>query len=286
MKDFLECTALITGASSGLGAEFARQLAPLAARLVLVARRADRLDALKAELLAANPDLVVDCRPADLTDPAQVEALGDFLYDGGVALGLVINNAAFGDSGTFETAEWAKIEGMIKLNVFSLTALCYRLIPLLRRHRPAAILNVSSVAALLPVPNLAVYAATKAYVSSLSESLRVELRGTGIGVTHLCPGPVDTEFGTVAARAAGYERKPMPDRFKVSPHDVVRSALLGVLDGRARAVPGLWMNVAVLGIALAPMWILRAVLNAQQVRERERTAGGVESLQPVAAKVD
>lgn len=286
MKEFLECTALITGASSGLGAEFARQLAPLAARLVLVARRADRLEALKAELVAVNPDLVVDCRVADLTDPAQVDGLGDFLYDSGVPLDLVINNAAFGDSGTFETAEWRRIEDMIKLNVLSLTALCFRLIPLLRRHRPAAILNVSSVAALLPVPNLGVYAATKAYVSSLSESLRVELRGTGIGVTHLCPGPVETEFGTVASRIAGVERKPMPDRFKVSPQQVVRSALLGVLDDRARVVPGVWMKAAVFGIGLAPMFILRAVLNAQQASERERTAGGVESLQPVAAKVE
>ena len=286
MKEFLECTALITGASSGLGAEFARQLAPLAARLVLVARRGDRLEAVKAELLAANPDLVVDCRTADLRDPAQVDGIGDFLYDQGIALDLVINNAAFGDSGTFETAEWGKIEDMIKVNVFALTALCYRLIPLLRRHRPAAILNVSSVASMLPVPNLGVYAATKAYVSSLSESLRVELRGTGIGVTHLCPGPVDTEFGTVASRVSGYERKPMPDRFKVSSHDVVRAALLGVLDDRARVVPGVWMKAAVFGIALAPMWIMRAVMNANQVRERERTAGGVESLQPVAAKVD
>ncbi len=286
MKDFLERTALITGASSGLGAEFARQLAPLAARLVLVARRADRLDALKAELLAANPDLVVDCRPADLTDPAQVDALGDFLYDSGVALDLVINNAAFGDSGTFESSEWDNIEGMIKLNVFALTALCFRLITLLRRHRPAAILNVSSVAGMVPVPNLAVYAATKAYVSSLSESLRVELRGTGIGVTHLCPGPIDTEFNLVASRVPGVERKPMPDRFKVSPHQVVRAALLGVLGDRARVVPGVWMKAAVLGIALSPLWIMRAVMNANQVRERERAAGGVESLQPVAAKVD
>lgn len=286
MKEFLESTALITGASSGLGAEFARQLAPLAARLVLVARRGDRLEALKAELIAINPDLVVDCRSTDLRDPEQVDALGTFLYDDAVPLDLVINNAAFGDSGTFETAEWDKIEDMIKVNVFALTALCFRLIPLLRRHRPAAILNVSSVASLLPVPNLGVYAATKAYVSSLSETLRVELRGTGIGVTHLCPGPVDTEFGTVASRVSGYERKAMPDRFKVSPPQVVRAALLGVLNDRARVVPGVWMKAAVLGIALAPMWIMRAVMNAQQIQERERTAGGVESLQPVAAKVD
>ena len=286
MKDFLECTALITGASSGLGAEFARQLAPLAARLVLVARRADRLDALRAELLAINPELTVDCRPADLLDPAQVDGLGDFLYDDSVPLDLVVNNAGFGDSGTFETAEWQRIEDMIKLNVLTLTALCFRLIPLLRRHRPAAILNVSSVASMLPVPNLGVYAATKAYVSSLSESLRVELRGTGIGVTHLCPGPVDTEFNVIASRAPGQERKPMDDRFKVPAAEVVRAALMGVLNDRARVVPGVWMKAAVLGIGLAPMWILRTVLNAQQVREREQTAGGVESPQPVAAKVD
>ena len=85
---------------------------------------------------------------------------------------------------------------MLQVNVVALTSLCHRLIPLLRRHRPGAILNVSSIASLLPLPNLAVYAATKAYVSSFSEGLRAELRGTGISVTHLCPGPVDTEFQT------------------------------------------------------------------------------------------
>lgn len=287
MRDFLECTALITGASSGLGAEFARQLAPLAARLVLVARRADRLEALKAELLAANPELLVDCRPTDLADPAAVDALGDFLHGEGVALDFIVNNAGFGDSGPFESAEWVRIDEMLRVNVFALTALCHRLIPLLRRHRPGAILNVSSVASTLPVPNLGVYAATKAYVSSFSEFLRVELRGTGISVTHLCPGPVDTEFNQVAARAPGRERQPMPDLFKMTEADVVRTALLGVLHDRARVIPGFWVKVAVLGVALAPMFLLRAILNNKQAQTRERMvtgSGDVESLQPVAAK--
>ena len=139
---------------------------------------------------------------------------------------------------------------------------------------------------MLPVPNLGVYAATKAYVSSLSETLRVELRGTGIGVTHLCPGPVDTEFNVVASRAPGQERKPMDDRFKVPAAEVVHAPQMGLLDDRARVVPGTWMKVAVLGIGLAPLWILRAVLNRQFAAERERSAGGVESFQPVAARVD
>lgn len=283
MKDFLECTALITGASSGIGREFALQLAPLAARLVLVARRADRLEALKTELVTINPDLQVDCRAADLGDPAQVEALGDSLYNDGVALDFLINNAGLGDSGSFESSEWARVEQMLRVNVFALTALCHRFIPMLRRHRPGAILNVSSVASMLPVPGLGAYAATKAYVSSLSEAMRAELRGTGISVTHLCPGPVDTEFNEVAARGPGRERKPMPDLFKVSAAQVAREALLAVARDRARVVPGFWMKAAVVGIALLPLVILRASFRAQMATDRERHGeGSVDSLQPVA----
>ena len=259
MKDFLECTALITGASAGIGREIARQLAPLAGTLILVARRTDRLESLRAELLAINPDLRVECHTVDLAVPQQVDALCNALSENAVELDFLINNAGLGDSGSFETSEWAKVERMLQVNIVALTALCHRLIPLLRRHRPGAILNVSSIASLLPIPNLGVYAATKAYVSSFSEALRAELRGTGISVTHLCPGPVDTEFQTVAGRAGQPERKHAPDWVKVPVEQVARVALRAVSRDQARIVPGFWMMMAPFFFALVPLFVLRLV---------------------------
>ena len=262
MKDFLECTALITGASAGIGREIALQLAPLAGTLILVARRTDRLEALRGKLLEINPELRVQCHTVDLSVTAQVEAFCQSLKDDAVELDFLINNAGFGDSGTFETSDWGKVEQMLQVNVLALTLLCHRLIPVLRRHRPGAILNVSSIASLLPLPNLGVYAATKAYVSSFSEALRAELRGTGISVTHLCPGPVDTEFQVVAGRAGQPERKHAPDWVKVPVEEVARVALRAVARDQARAVPGFWMMLAPLLFALVPLFLLRMVYAA------------------------
>ncbi len=274
MNDFLECTALITGASAGLGREMARLLAPLAATLVLVARRSDRLEELRAELVELNPDLQVRCETVDLGQPAELDALCGRLEQDGVTLDFLINNAGFGDRGPFETSEWPKIESMLQLNVVALTALCHRLLPLLRRHRPGAILNVSSIAGMLPVPEMAVYAATKAYVSSFSEALRAELRGSGISVTHLCPGPVDTEFNVVACRSEAARTDVMPAIFKVSPENVARAGLLAVARDRARVVPGVPMLLLAIFIGIVPLAILRLFLSApgarrQRVRERQ-----------------
>ena len=279
MKDFLECTALITGASAGIGREIALQLAPLAGTLVLVARRMDRLQSLREELLSINPDLRVECRRVDLSNAEQVEALCAELSDGGYDLDFLINNAGFGDSGTFESSDWRTVERMLEVNVVALTALCHRLIPLLRRHRPGAILNVSSIASLLPVPDLTVYAATKAYVSSFSEGLRAELRGTGISVTHLCPGPVDTEFQTVAKRDGQPERKHAPDFLKVDVQRVARVALRAVMHDQARAIPGFWMTMTAVLFALLPLFVLRLCFAARggsrlEPRPQYRTAQG------------
>lgn len=276
MNDFLECTALITGASAGLGREMARLLAPLAGTLVLVARRADRLAELRDELLALNPDLRVRCETVDLADLAELESLCRRLDQDGVALDFLINNAGLGDRGGFETSEWPKIEAMLQVNVVALTALCHRLIPVLRRHRPGAILNVSSIASLLPVPDMAVYAATKAYVSSFSEALRIELRGSGISVTHLCPGPVDTEFNLVARRPEDAHSDVMHPFFKVSAAKVARAGLVAVARDRARAVPGLPMFGLAILLGLLPLAILRLCLSAPGARRKPAPA-----LQPV-----
>src|SRR6202034_803008 len=114
---------------------------------------------------------------------------------------LLVNNAGVGDHGLFERSDWPRVKAMIDVNIESLTRLTHALLPDLVRAGRGAILNVSSIASLLPIPKMAVYAATKAYVTSFSEALRAELRGTGVSVTAVCPGPVDTEFFAVAERA-------------------------------------------------------------------------------------
>lgn len=273
MNDFIECTALITGASAGIGREMARLLAPLARTLVLVARRADRLAELREELLNLNPDLQVRCETVDLTQPAEVDALCERLTQDGTPLDFLINNAGFGDRGAFETSEWPKIEAMLQVNVVALTSLCHQLLPLLRRNRPGAILNVSSIASMLPVPEMAVYAATKAYVSSFSEALRAELRRTGISVTHLCPGPVDTEFNVVACRPEDAHTDVMPALFKVSAEKVARTGLMAVARDRARAVPGVPMLLLAILIGIVPLAILRVFLSAPGAR-RQRVREG------------
>ena len=179
------CTALITGASAGLGREFARQLAARADTLILVARRDDRLQQLAEEL--ARSGLTVRCHVTDLADSAQLETLLAELAGPSACLDLVINNAGVGDHGLFETSEWPRVRAMLEVNITALTRLTHALLPALIRSGRGAILNVSSIASLLPLPQMAVYAATKAYVTSFSEAIRAELRGTGVSVTALCP---------------------------------------------------------------------------------------------------
>ena len=272
MKDLLACTALITGASSGIGAEFARQLAPLAAQLILVARREDRLEALAEELRDENPALRVVIRPTDLTNMSDTQLLCDWIETEGYEIDFLINNAGLGDHGPFETSGWERVEEMLQVNVVALTYLCHRLVPSLRQHRPGAILNVSSMASLLPLPGLGVYAATKAYVSSFSEALRLELSGTGIGVTHLCPGPVETEFAVVARRESGETHgNGTPDTLAVSVQQVVREGLQAIANDRPRVFPGALVKLAAVAIALAPLLVLRLLLSRRvnEMRPRE-----------------
>jgi short-subunit dehydrogenase len=226
---------------------------------------------LRRELIAINPDLRVICETVDLADALQVDAFVQRLFDDGVELDFLINNAGLGDSGTFESSDWSRVEKVLQVNVVALTFLCHRLIPILRRHRPGAILNVSSIASLMPVPNLAVYAATKAYVSSFSEGLRAELRGTGISVTHLCPGPVDTEFQAVARRPGEPENSHAPDFIKVPAQTVARAGLWAVSRDRARVFPGIWIKLTALLIALLPLFVYRELQRIGSVRRRRRT---------------
>ena len=254
MNFFHGCTALITGASSGLGQEFARQLAPHARSLILVARRLDRLEKLKAEI--DRPGLTVHCHSADLGDEVQTEAFLASLAASGERVTLLINNAGLGDHGFFENSEWSRVQAMLDVNIKALTRLTHALLPELVRAGRGAILNVSSIASFLPLPKMAVYAASKAYVTSFTEALRAEVRHTGVSVTAVCPGPVNTEFSEIAERPSG-ERMPAPEIFKVPAAQVVDEALDAVVRDRARVVPG-WIVCTVMTLtALVPFFLLR-----------------------------
>jgi len=256
------CTALITGATAGLGAEFARQLAPKASRMILVGRRAERLKALAEELRRDFPDLQLDPISADLTDPKVREQIASHIVRSELPLNLLVNNAGLGDLGPFDTAEWSRLEPMLSVNIGALTHLTHLLLPMLQARTPSAVLNVSSVAGFFPLPEMAVYAATKAYVTSFSEALRMELEPHGVSVTALCPGPVPTEFFEVASRE-GKSIRAM-DRshpaLAASPALVVREALKGIEGNRPGVIPNTLLAALIRTVRLLPFPVIREAI--------------------------
>jgi short-subunit dehydrogenase len=260
------CTALITGASSGIGAEFARQLAPHARGLILVARRRERLEELKAEL--ERNGLHIHCYAADLADGQQVEGMLAALAASGTKVDFLINNAGLGDHGLFEESDWKRVQAMLDVNIGALTRLTHALLPGIIRSGRGAILNVSSIAAYVPLPNMAVYAASKAYVNSFTEAIRAELCGTGVSVSALCPGPVDTGFGSIAKRPGEIDAAPAPDFLKQPVERIAREGLRAVAGNRARSIPGLPLAVLMFLAALVPIVLLRPFLTVRRSEAR------------------
>jgi uncharacterized protein len=252
------CSALITGASVGIGLEFARQLAGRARSLILVARREQELSELRDELSQQYPNLTVHIRKTDVADLAQLKELMAWLDYEKIDVDLLINNAGLGDSGPFATSDPIRNEQMMLVNMVALTSLTRHLLPPMIARKRGAILNVSSSAGFLPIPGFAIYAATKAYVTSFSEALRAELHGTGVSVCALCPGPVHTEFQEVAKRPGG-QRQDGPEFVHVSVEQVVRDALTGLEADRPLVIPGLAMKIIMLLVRITPMPILRWV---------------------------
>ena len=256
------CTALITGATAGLGAEFARQLAPVATRVILVGRRKERLEQIVASLGESFPNLRIDSFPADLTMCSERSRLAAWIVREEIPLNLLINNAGLGDLGPFDTAEWSRLSPMLEVNITALTHLTHLMLPMLSAQSPSGILNVSSVAGFFPLPEMAVYAATKAYVTSFSEALRMELAHDGIHVTALCPGPVPTEFFEVASRAGETIRA--MDRshpaLASSPDLVVREALKGLEASRPGVIPNSLLALLVRAVRLIPFPVQRMAI--------------------------
>jgi short-subunit dehydrogenase len=250
------CNALITGASAGIGCEFARQLAGRAQSLILVARREERLSELCDELTGNHPGLTVHIRKIDLASLSQVEELIAWLEREKIDVDLLINNAGLGDLGPFATSDPARNEEMMLVNMVALTSLTRRLLPQMIAKKRGAILNVSSSAGFLPIPGFAIYAATKAYVTSFSEALRGELRGTGLTVCALCPGPVHTEFQQAAKRPGGRIENG-PEFVHVPVERVVRDTLAAIEADRPLVIPGFLMKLGMFLVRMTPMPILR-----------------------------
>lgn len=258
------CTALITGASAGIGREFARSLANRAKTLVLVARREQRLLELRDELRGRTE---IHTRVVDLAEKSQIDALVHWLGDRKIDIDLLINNAGLGDYGFFATSDPERDQRIIQVNISAVLSLTRALLPPMIARKRGAILNVSSSAGFLPIPGMGVYAASKSFVNSFSEALRAELRGTGVTSVALCPGPVHTEFGDVAKRP-GDEPERAPAFVYVSAQNVVRDALAAIEAARPLVIPGWAMKIGMAIVRAMPMSILRYGFSTARARMR------------------
>jgi short-subunit dehydrogenase len=231
LMDFKGSWALVTGASSGIGELFARSLAERGANVVLVARSHDKLEALAQEL-RGRFGVSAEVLPCDLSDPGAGTALAAALAERGLQIDVLVNSAGFGLFAPLHEVDPARVAQEVQLNVAALTELTCAVLPGMRARDRGAIINVASTAAFQPLPYMAVYGATKAYVLSFTEALWAETRGTGVRVTALCPGATDTAFFDTASDNASLGRR-------MAPEQVVAAAFRALERRRCSVIPGL-----------------------------------------------
>jgi uncharacterized protein len=248
-------SALVTGASSGIGERLARRLAADGCDLVILARRTGRLEALAAELSGAH-QVRVEVLTADLTSPAGLAAARARLSDPGRPIELLVNNAGFGSSGSFADLPVGRAEDQVRLNVTAVVRLTHAALPDMLGRGHGGILNVSSVAGFVPSPGAAAYGATKAFVTSFSESLAAEVKGRGVHVTALCPGFTRTDgpgrSGAGPAAALAW----------LDADQVARAGLEAVAAGRVLSVPGAQYKSAVSLTRVVPRAVVRSAAAA------------------------
>ena len=256
-------TALITGASSGIGLELAQLCARDHYDLVLVARSADKLDRLGAEL-AREHGIRSRTIGADLASPDAPGAIVEILTQAAVTVDVLVNNAGFGTYGAFASTDLRTELDLLTVNVVALTHLTKLLVPGMLARGAGRILNVASVAGFQPGPFMAVYCASKAYVLSFSEALAEELAGTGVSVTTLCPGPTPTGF-QARARLDGVPRA-TANPLIVDAATVARAGYRGLMNGRRLVVPGLGNKLLTGSVRFTPRRIVLKVVRYLQER--------------------
>lgn len=243
--------ALITGASIGIGADFARQFAALGCDLVIVSRTEARLRVLAADITARH-GVAVEVIAMDLGEPGVGQRLYDEVRARGLDIDILVNNAGLGLYGDFAGQSLAQIRGMLRLNIDTLTDLTHLFLPAMLERRFGIILQVGSIASFMPGPLYAAYSASKAYVLSLGESLNRELKGTGVSCTVLCPGVTATDFFNAAGQADKYtlyQRLVM-----MRSDDVARTGIAAAMRGKPSVLPGFVNKLQVFGLRLTPRW--------------------------------
>jgi len=257
-----ERVTLITGASAGIGTELARVFASHGHRLALVARRADRLEALAAEITAAGgaAPIIIPC---DLVQPDSGDRIAEALAAAGLEVEYVVNNAGFGVFGRAVQRDRSDQLDMIAVNIRALTDLSLRFSDQLIRNR-GGLLNVGSIAGFLPGPGMAVYYATKAYVLSFTEAMRAELAPHGVRVTVLCPGPVPSEFQARAGFRPGFDSAVL----KVLPAAVAQQGYRGLMANKRAVMPGLGIKIVPFLLRLFPRSFVLEAVGRLQLRQR------------------
>ncbi|KQM71442.1 short-chain dehydrogenase [Pedobacter sp. Leaf216] len=240
--------ALVTGASKGIGKAMAIALAKRKRNLLLIARSADELNALKTDIIAQY-GVQVDILPTDLSLPDSPQLVSNWVTEKGYAVDILINNAGYGLWGKFGELSLASQLEMCQLNMNTVTSMSHLFLPALTQHHEAYILNISSTAAYQAVPTLAIYSATKAYVLSFTRALRFELKDGPVSVSCLSPGPVDTGF----AHRAGLDAfSKMAEKFNMKPDDVAEIALNGMFAKKSEIIPGFTNIVSVYANRILP----------------------------------
>lgn len=257
-------TALITGASSGIGETFASALAKEGLDLILVARSKDKLENL-AQALAKAHGVKVAVIAADLGVPESGAKLAAEVSKRKLKVDLLINNAGFGLAGNFEHQEPARHQQMIALNIGAVVDLAHAFLPAMLERGAGAILNVASLAAFQPTPFMTVYGATKAFVLSFSEGLWAEYRNQGIRVLAVCPGPVDTPFFEATGKGDSL-RKTVPRGTMLTAPAVVSASLKALRQGKSFVVPGAMLKA----MSLLPRLVPRTLMAAGAARAMKR----------------
>jgi short-subunit dehydrogenase len=251
-------TAVVTGASSGIGVELARELARRGHGVTLVARRADKLAELADELGATG--IRAEVLAADLSDRGDRAALHDRIVERGLTPDILVNNAGLSTLGPVAKADPAGELHMLEVDVLAVADLCTRFLPGMVERGRGAVLNVASTAAFQPLPGQAGYGASKAFVLSYTRSLGGELRGTGVTVTCLCPGPVHTGFGEAAGFSTEDAESSLPGFMWETPEAVAKAGIGGLDAGNPVAIPGTANQVGAMLAHLAPKRLLVPLL--------------------------